>query len=210
MIDRAQDRFDLKPRRLIGDMAYGAAELLGWMVNEKQIEPHVPVWDKTQRDDGTLSSSDFEWDEQANEYRCPQGQPLRREWRIFKRPRTRITKANTIIYHASQVACSKCPMKSHCCPNTPNRKIARSVHESARDVARDVAKTAVYKQSRKDRKKVEMLFAHLKRIMKLDRLRLRGLSGAKDEFLMAATAQNLRRMAKWLAPITTKEELARA
>jgi transposase len=127
MIDRAQDRFDLKPQRLIGDMAYGAAELLGWMVNEKQIEPHVPVWDKTQRDDGTLSSSDFEWDERANEYRCPQGQPLRREWRIFKHPRTRITKANTIIYHASQAACSKCPMKSHCCPNTPNRKIARSV-----------------------------------------------------------------------------------
>jgi Transposase DDE domain len=55
-----------------------------------------------------------------------------------------------------------------------------------------------------------MLFAHLKRIMKLDRLRLRGLNGAKDEFLMAATAQNLRRMAKWLAPITTKEELSPA
>ncbi|MCY1206995.1 hypothetical protein D9M72_185790 [compost metagenome] len=56
-------------------------------------------------------------------------------------------------------------------------------------------------QSRRDRKKVEMLFAHLKRIMKLDRLRLRGLSGAQDEFLLAATAQNLRRMAKWLMPI---------
>ena len=71
------------------------------MVDEKQIEPHVSVWDKTQRSDQTLSSSDFEWDEHANEYRCPQGQPLRSEWRIFKRPRTRITKANTIIYHAS-------------------------------------------------------------------------------------------------------------
>jgi len=158
----------------------------------------VPVWDKTQRDDGTLSSSDFEWDERANEYRCPQGQPLRSEWRIFKHPRTRITKANTIIYHASQAACSKCPMKSHCCPNTPRRKIARSVHESARDVARNIAKTDAYKQSRKDRKKVEVLFAHLKRILRLDRLRLRGPNGAHDEFLLAATAQNLRRMAKWL------------
>ena len=198
MIERVEERFDLKPERLIGDMAYGNAELLGWMVNDKGIEPHVPVWDRTQRDDGTLSSSDFEWDEQANEYRCPQGQPLRSEWRIFKRPRTRITKANTIIYHASQAACSKCPMKSRCCPNTPNRKIARSVHESARDVARDIAKTDAYKQSRKDRKKVEMLFAHLKRILRLDRLRLRGPNGAHDEFLLAAIAQNLRRMAKWL------------
>src|SRR5262252_2176227 len=93
-------------------------------------------------------------------------------------------------------------MKARCCPNTPRRKIARSTHESARDVARDIAKTHAYQRSRKDRKKVEMLFAHLKRILNLRRLRLRGLSGARDEFLLAATAQNLRRMAKWLVPIT--------
>ena len=90
VIDQEQ-RFDLKPERLIGDTAYGAADFVGWMVNEKAIEPHVPLWDRTQRSDGTLSSSEFRWDEQANEYRCPQGQPLRSEWRIFKRPRTRIT-----------------------------------------------------------------------------------------------------------------------
>jgi hypothetical protein len=101
-------------------------------------------------------------------------------------------------------------MKARCCPNTLFRKIARSVHESARDVARAVAKTDAYKQLRKDRKKVEMLFAHLKRIMKLDRLRLRGLSGAKDEFLLAAAAQNLRRMAKRLVPITETGDLIAA
>ena len=199
MIERVEQQFALKPKRLIGDMAYGAAELLGWMVNDKAIEAHVPVWDKTERTDDTLSSSDFQWDEQANEYRCPQGQPLRCEWRAFKRPRTHITKAHTIIYHASQSACENCPMKARCCANTLRRKIARSIHESARDVARNIAKTDAYRQSRKDRKKVEMLFAHLKRILKLDRLRLRGLSGARDEFLLAAAAQNLRRMAKLLA-----------
>ena len=79
MIERVEERFDLKPERLIGDTAYGTAEILGWMVNDKEIEPHVPVWDKTQRDDGTLSSSDFLWDEQADEYRCPQGKALRRQ-----------------------------------------------------------------------------------------------------------------------------------
>jgi len=210
MIERVEQRFALSPERLIGDMAYGAADFLGWMVNEKAIEPHVPVWDKTQRNDDTLSSSEFEWDEQADEYRCPQGQPLRSEWRAFKRPRTHITKANTIIYHATQAACSKCPMKARCCPNTPRRKIARSVHESARDVARDIAKTDAYQQSRKDRKKVEMLFAHLKRILKLGRLRLRGLSGARDEFLLAAAAQNLRRMAKWLVPMAESSEVSTA
>ncbi len=200
MIERVEDRFDLKPDRLIGDTNYGTAEILGWMVDEKQIEPHVSVCDKTQRNDETLSSSDFQWDEQADEYRCPQGHVLRSQWRAFKNLRTHVTKADTIIYRSSQADCANCPLKARCCPNTPTRKIARSVHESARDVARQIAKSSAYKQSRKDRKKVEMLFAHLKRILKLDRLRLRGPSGAHDEFLLAATAQNLRRMAKWLCP----------
>jgi transposase len=200
MIDRVERRFAIKPTRLIGDMAYGAADLLGWMVNDKAIEPHVPVWDKTHREDGTLSSSDFKWDEQTNEYRCPQGKALRSDRRPFKSPRTHVTRADTIIYRSSQFDCASCPVKGRCCPNTPVRKIARSIHEPARNVARAIAKTHPYKQSRKDRKKVEMLFAHLKRILKLDRLRLRGPSGAHDEFLLAATAQNLRRMAKRLCP----------
>lgn len=210
MIERVEQRFELKPERLIGDMAYGAADLLGWMVNEKAIEPHVPVWDKTQRSDDTLSSSDFQWNPGADEYRCPQDHVLRREWRVFKNRRTHITKADTIIYRSRQADCATCPLKTRCCPNTPMRKIARSVHESAREVAREVAKTGAYMQSRKDRKKVEMLFAHLKRILKLDRLRLRGLSGARDEFLLAAAAQNLRRMAKWLVPIAEETEPAPA
>jgi hypothetical protein len=157
--------------------------------------------DRTQRKDETLSSSDFLWDEQADEYQCPQGNVLRKQRRAFKNLRTHITKAGTIIYRASQSDCANCPLKASCCPNTPMRKIARSVHESARDIARDVAKTNAYRQSRKHRKKVEILFAHLKRILKLDRLRLRGPNGAHDEFLLAAIAQNLRRMAKWLCPV---------
>ena len=75
----------------------------------------------------------------------------------------------------------------------------RSQHENVRDVARAVGRTAAYQQTRRERKKVEMLFAHMKRILKMDRLRLRGLSGARDEFLLTATAQNLRRMAKNLS-----------
>jgi hypothetical protein len=125
---------------------------------------------------------------------------LRSNWRPFKNARTHITKADTIIYRSSQFDCAACPLKARCCPKTLIRKITRSIYEPARDVARAVAKTHLYKQSRKDRKKVEMLFAHLKRILKLDRLRLRGPSGAHDEFLLAATAQNLRRMAKRLCP----------
>lgn len=207
MINRVEERFNLKPQRLIGDMAYGTAEMLAWLVEDKRIAPHVPVWDKSHRSDGTLSASDFVWDEQANEYRCPAGHALRAFRRPFKNPRSGITKENTIRYRASQFDCLSCDMKQQCCPNTPCRQITRSIHERARDEVRRIATTQEYRQSRKDRKKVEMLFAHLKRILKLDRLRLRGLSGASDEFMLAATVQNLRRMAKWLMPITRNVNL---
>ena len=159
MMDRVEKRFDLKPERLIGDTAYGTAAMLAWMVEDKVIEPHVPVWDRTARQDGTLFSQDFVWNETANEYRCPSGKRLRCSWR--KLERTHITKADTIIYRSSQADCTGCPMKDRCCPNTPSRKIHRSIHEKARDVARRVAGTAAYRQSCFERKKVEMLFAHL-------------------------------------------------
>ena len=198
MIDRVEQRFGLKPDRLVGDTAYGTAPMLAWMVEDKGLAPHVPVWDRSDRKDGTLSSSEFDWDAQAKQYRCPQGHALLSERRPFTKPRDHVTKEAVVIYRASQNDCTGCAMKQQCCPNTPARKIRRSVHEDSRNVARELASTPQYQQSRRDRKKVEMLFAHLKRILKLDRLRLRGLSGAHDEFLLAATAQNLRRMAKRL------------
>lgn len=200
MIDRVEDRFGVKPAHLIGDTAYGSSEMLGWMVEEKQIEPHVPVWDKSERTDGTFSRSDFTWNKQEKEYRCPADKIMRADRSRSSTVRPTITKDDTIIYRASTHDCKVCPLKSRCCPNTPMRKIARQVHESARDLARALSKTPQYAKSRRRRKKVEMLFAHLKRIPRLDRLRLRGLKGARDEFLMAASAQNLRRMAVWLMP----------
>jgi len=210
MVQSVEDRFDLKPNRLVGDTAYGTAPMLNWMVNEKHIAPHVRVWDRTQRKDETLSSSEFHWNEDANEYCCPEGRPLKSNWRPFKTPRDHVTQADTIVYRASQHDCGACARKSECCPNTPHRKIVRSIHEGARDVARKIARTDAFKHSGRQRKKVEMLFAHLKRILKLDRLRLRGLVGAQDEFILATTAQNLRRMAKWLTPGSGKTKLIAA
>lgn len=87
MIERVEERFEIKPERLVGDTNYGTAAILGWLVDEKKIEPHTPVWDKSGRNDGTLSRRDFQWDEQANEYRCPEGHALRSDWRPFKNPR---------------------------------------------------------------------------------------------------------------------------
>ena len=186
MVGRVEKRFDLKPRRLIGDTAYGTAEMLGWMVDEKGTAPQTPVWDKTERHDGTFSRSDFEWHDEDDEYRCPGGKSLRHGYRNFKVTRVEITKDNTVIYHASQRDCERCLLNARCCPNTPMREIARHVNEAARDVARRIAKTPSYARSRRQRKKVEVLFAHLKPILRLRRLRLRGPSGAHDEFLLAA------------------------
>ena len=200
MLDRTAEQFDLAPSRLAADASYGSAEMLGWLVDERGIEPHVKVFDKSERTDGTFSRSDFAFDAERDLYVCPEGKELKRYRRAFSTPRDGVRKNDTIGYRASKFDCDACPLKSKCCPNAVARKIARSIYEAARDKARAIAKTAAYIVSRRERKKVEMLFAHLKRILRLDRLRLRGPSGAKDEFLSAATAQNLRKLAK-LVPL---------
>ena len=202
MIERVRERHDLSPHRLAADTAYGSAEMLDWLVNEQGVEPHIPVIDKSNREDGTFSRSDFAYDQADDLYRCPGGKELKRYRRAFSQPRTDPPPDDTHRYRATKADCDACTLKSQCCPNTPARKVTRSIYEAARDFARDIAKTDAYVTSRRERKKVEMLFAHLTRILKLNRLRLRGPCGARDEFLLAATAQNLRKLAK-LIPQTT-------
>jgi transposase len=196
MIDRTQDRFGLDPERLAADAAYGSAEMLGWLVHQRGIEPHVPVFDKSQRSDGTFSRDDFTYDHKRDCYICPAGKELRQRQKVYRVPRPFVDEDGMMRYRASKLDCQGCALKPQCCPNAPARKIPRSIHEGARDMARDIAKTEAYVTSRHERKKIEMLFAHLKRILKLERLRLRGPNGARDEFHLAATAQNLRKLAK--------------
>jgi transposase len=201
MLDRTAERFGLKPRSLVADSAYGSAENLAWLVKQRGIEPHIPVFDKSNRTDGTFSRSDFVFDAEQDRYTCPQGKHLVQFHRTYETPRSGITKDGTRIYRASKRDCDACALKPRCCPNTPARKIPRDLDEDARDVARALVGTPAFERSRHRRKKVEMLFAHLKRILRLGRLRLRGPCGARDEFLLAATAQNLRKLAK-LRPMT--------
>lgn len=200
MIERVRERHDLSPQRLAADTAYGSAEMLDWLVNEQGVEPHIPVIDKSNREDGTFSRSDFIYDPEDDLYRCPGGNELKRHRRAFSEPRTDPPPDDTHRYRATKADCDVCALKTRCCPNTPARKVTRSIYEAARDFAREIAKTDAYVTSRRERKKVEMLFAHLKRILKLDRLRLRGPCGARDEFHLAATAQNLRKLAKLIPP----------
>lgn len=188
MIDRTAARFGLKPERLAADTAYGSAATLDWLVNAKKIAPHIPVIDKSRREDGSLSRADFTFDQDRNVYVCARGKLLRTTGTVHD--------GETVLYRARTCDCGPCPLKPKCCPHAPERKVPRSIYENARDVARALANTAAFEQSRRERKRVEMLFAHLKRILRLGRLRLRGPRGAQDEFTLAAIAQNLRRLAK--------------
>jgi transposase len=189
MIERTIDRFDLYPARLAGDSGYGSADMLGWLVYDQGIEPHVSVFDMSTRIDGTFSRDDFTYDQPGDVYFCPGGKMLTCKG-------TLVNDGATLIYRASKYDCGPCPLKPRCCPNAPIRKVPRSIHEGARNMAREIAQSNAGRTSRRQRKKVEMLFAHLKRILRLDRLRLRGPNGARDEFHLAATAQNLRKLAK--------------
>ncbi len=196
MLDRTRERFGLWPERLAADTGYGDAANLAWLVHERGIEPHIPVFEKADRSDGSFARSDFTYDHERDRYICPGGKELRQFHRAYATPRSGVHKDGFMRYRASKRDCDACALKPRCCPGQPARKVPRSIHEGARDLARDLSLTDAYLTSRRERKKVEMLFAHLKRILKLDRLRLRGPNGAKDEFLLAATAQNLRKLAK--------------
>jgi hypothetical protein len=153
MIERTEKCFEIHPQRLIADSAYGSAETLEWLVNERGIEPHIPVFDKSARKDGTFRI-----------YRCPAS-------KLLTSTGTLVNDGATLLYRASKRDCDICELKPRCCPKIPGRKVPRSIYESASDVARGIARTEAYVTSRRERKKIEMLFAHLKRILRLDRLR---------------------------------------
>ena len=188
MIERVARRFGLQPQRLAGDTVYGAVSLLKWLV-DRQITPHIPVWDKSARSDGTFSRADFVFDQERNVYVCPGGAQLTSTGNIDQ--------GHIVYYRANKKDCSACSLKPRC-TTAAVRKVTRDLNEDVRDSVRALADTDAFQQSRRERKKVEMRFAHMKRILRLDRLRLRGLSGARDEVLLTATAQNLRRLVKLL------------
>ena len=187
MIERVEGRFALKPDRLAGDVAYGTGEMLDWLV-EREIEPHIPVWDKRSRDDGIFSNADFTYDEARAVYVCPQGHVMKTNGRVHH--------GNRLYYRASSLDCRRCPLKQRCCPKVPQRRIGVDVNERARDYTRALMQSEAYAVSSGERKKIERLFGEVKHILGLTRLRLRGLTGAQDEFLLAATVQNLKRLVR--------------
>ncbi|MEK9685473.1 MAG: IS1182 family transposase [Rhodospirillaceae bacterium] len=190
MIERTERRLDLKPRHLAGDVAYGTADMLGWLVDH-DIEPHIPVWDQSKiAPEGKFTRADFTYDKEKDIYICPNGKELSSNGRPYD--------GGTLRYWARKKDCDVCAVKYRCTTAT-RRKISRDINQEARDYAQSLMETEAYVRSRTYRKKIETLFGDVKHNLGLTRLRLRGLTGARDEFLLLATVQNLKRLAKYAA-----------
>jgi hypothetical protein len=132
-IERTEECFCIHPERLAADSAYGSAEMLGWLVNERAIEPHIPVFDKPAREDGTFARDAFAYVPEADIYLCPAG-------KVLPSTGTLVNDEATLLYRASKRDCDICELKTRCCPKMPARKVPRSIYEAARDVARAIAK----------------------------------------------------------------------
>ena len=200
---RARERCELHPGMLAADTAHGAADMLGWLVEEQGNEPHIPVChcpavDRSGIDERgyvraqgrNFSATDVVCDHGADQYRCPGGQVLKPCWRNLSKGRPTFGKDGFKKYFARKHDCAARPLKPRRTPNRTTRKISRSRHETARQKAREIAKTDAHAASSYAKKKGERLFAHLERIIGLDRLRLRGSNGAQDEFHLAATSRS--------------------
>jgi transposase len=194
MIDRTEKVFGLRPKRLTADTAYGTGKLLAWLL-DKHITPHIPVWERYERTDGMFTRADFAYDAERDVYICPNGRPLRTSGTVHD------GRVRNYLSHPGD--CRACELKARC-TRAPFRKIARDINEEARDYARSLKGNPEFEQSSDQRKKVEMRFAHLKVHHRFERMRLRGLTGARDEFHLAAIVQNLKTLANriWRPPPT--------
>ena len=191
MIERTEQRLNLKPDWLAADTAYD--KLLAWLLG-KSITPHIPVWERYPSSDGMLSRSEFTYDAERDVYVCPNGKLLRTSGTIHD--------GRVRNYLSQPQDCRACTLKQRC-TRAPFKKIARDVNEDARNHARSLKGTPEFERSSKARKKVEMRFAHLKVQHGFERMRLRGLSNARDEFHLAAIVQNLKTMSlRLLGPPT--------
>ena len=188
MIDRTEKTFSLKPKRLTADTAYGTGKVLAWLLG-KNITPHIPVCERYERTDGMFPRAAFTYDAECNVYICPSGHPLRTSGTVHD------GRVRNYLSHPGD--CRACELKPRC-TRAPFRKIARDINEEARDYARSLTGTPEFDRSSNERKKVEMRFAHLKTHHRFERMRLRGISGARDEFHLAAIVQNLKTLANRL------------
>ena len=185
MVEGLRDRHGGTPLVLAADKAYGSGPFLAWLEGEHGIEAHVPLIDRRHKTKGMLTQDAFSYDAHSDSYTWPQGARLRRYGRSDAMQR----------YRASQRDCGPCAIKASCTTGKM-RALCRSPHEEARERVRGRQDTPEFRRSMHLRKQVERFFACIKHHDGLRRLRLRGLRGADEQFVLAATARNLSRMVR--------------
>jgi transposase len=188
MVERVE-KLGLRPESLRADKAYGSGEFLAWLL-ARGVQPHIPVIDRRHQTGGRFTRDQFRYEPAENVYFCPEGKPLR------YRGQHRTEHGSSYCSTAAQ--CQGCPQKMRCTP-TAYRTLFIHLDEPARRVARALASTPAYERSRRTRYKIEALFAELKQRMRMQRVRLRRLWNVSEQFLLAATAQNLKRLVRFLA-----------
>lgn len=188
MLARVKERFGICAKGVGADKAYGSGEFLAWLL-ERSIQPYIPVIDRRHQTHRRFTRDQFQYDPVENVFLCPQGQSLRL--------RATIPEHQGYIYRTTESQCRGCPVKKRCTP-APFRKLFVHWHETARQKARELAKTTAYACSKRERNKIEALFSELKLRMGLRRVRLRRLWNVSEQFYMAATAQNLKRLVRFL------------
>ena len=182
-------RFGIRPQSLAADKAYGSGEFLAWLL-KRDIQPHIPVIDRRHQTRGRFTVEQFRYEPRENAYYCPEGKPLHYRGQRHG--------SQGDLYRSTEVQCQGCPQKK-ACTRGPYRRLFVHWQEPARQVARSLVGTPEYRHSQRARYKVEALFAELKQQIKLRRVRLRRLWNVAEQFHLAATAQNLKRLVRHLS-----------
>jgi transposase len=178
------------PESLAADTTYGNGEFLQWLV-DRSITPYMRTRDSIHRKRSPFYGPErFTYEADKDRYICPAGQPLNY---VGLNVRNRAH-----AYIGSGKRCGACALKSHCTSGR-YRYLAIHMHEPVRQRARELANTAEFAEAQRQRKKVEALFAELKNQIGLRRLRLRRLKFVREQFLLAAAAQNIKRLVRFLS-----------
>ena len=189
MLARVKERFGICAEGVGADKAYGSGEFLAWLL-ERSIQPYIPVIDRRHQTHRHFTRDQFQYDQVENVFRCPQGQTLR--YRGMDR------QAQGYLYQTAESQCRGCPVKKRCTGGS-TRRLFVHWHEPARQTARELAQTSAYACSKRERNKIEALFSELKLRVGLRRVRLRRLWNVSEQFYLAATAQNLKRLVRFPA-----------
>jgi transposase len=190
MITRFTQWQGREPASVAADTTYGNGKFLQWLL-ERDITPYMRTRDSIHRKNSPFYGPDrFTYLPESNSYICPAGQPLNYGGRNMRN--------RTLAYIGTRKRCGACSQKAQCTSGA-FRYLAIHMDEPARQRARDLAKTAEFRTAQRARKKVEALFAELKNQIGLRRLRLRRLKFVREQFFLAAAAQNIKRLVRFLS-----------